>query len=77
MLVEAPCVPREGHTCWDDVLQRALGSLCKYRRCVSNVGAVRRSRAVALNTRQTEDNDQKSGPCLSFLVVSFHVSFTP
>lgn len=32
---------------------------------------------MALNARQTEDNDQKSGPCLSFLVVSFDVSFIP
>lgn len=25
--------------CYDDVLQKALGSLCKYKRCVINVGS--------------------------------------
>lgn len=46
----APHVYQEGLKCYEDVLEKALGSLCRYKGCMMNTGSCDKELSVALQS---------------------------
>lgn len=46
----APRVYQEGRICYKDVLEKALGSRCRYKGCMMNMGSCDKELSVALQS---------------------------